>query len=470
MKKAHVLSAILCLFLLPLFSLAEDASPAYHSAFELSLALHADAYPEPSQRLRDWEVFLGKLNLKGYLNAMEFPNPFDRVYLNASLYVDGMNRIPFVYDHYYSFRYLTGPLLRGESLHFQMHNFFDFMYKAFDYWRLPANLLAIPLYPEATWYIADRYYAPLAEVFTGEENRTVPYEDLLALAEELNLIMTDDAYYERGYLYFTILLAGLEPIEADGEEWVVSEYIVEKLSSLETLLDDLDPDREGMTVAMQNDHAAFILGDRTVFEQRREGGANSWELDVQWLDGFQIACAYEWMPSPEGASLGMSLKAGWDDGWLVCLSVEGAGLPCADVLSGSGTITITITIQAGDETLPFGGWTNRFAVNWSLDSPELPLLARVDMDWLHPHTLLPAVSLRYEAEWRQAEPDVFVEGHYPQIDFFSLNEASLAEYKERYLPSLVLAFAPLAMEMTPGVINDIYDFLSQTGIILTMVE
>ncbi len=449
---ASVLSVLLCLS--PVVALAESESPAIHSDFTLSMSLHADGYPESTSRLGDWETFLSKLSLKGYVNAMDFPKFEDRAYMNAGLYVNGQNRIPFVYDGYHSYRYLISPMFRNESVHFQMHNFFDFMMKPFHFMGLRTQYPAFFLYPEATSYLADSYYAPVAEALKGTGSRVIPHEKLYELAETLNLPMIDDPYYERAYVYLTTLLY----------ETGMGEAVAEKLSDLESYLAFLDPEQQGMQITVTGNQETYVLGKTTVFVKKQVGDALAWTLTLPDPDGYALSCQYEWTPSAQGASLALKFLLTQDKAEAFSLSVAGSGLPCQGDVNGQGSLLFTLGGSAF-EALPA---PQGFDFRWSKDQVELPYQLKLDVDWLHPDTAKPALSLHYAADMKQVKPTVFKEGAYSQQDFFSLNEGFLSEYKERYLPTLTLSLMPIMMEMPTGVLNDLYDYTFQTGILAAL--
>ena len=86
------------------------------------------------------------------------------------------------------------------------------------------------------------------------------------------------------------------------------------------------------------------------------------------------------------------------------------------------------------------------------------------MDWLHPQTGKPALSLSYSAAMRDAPYTVLNDRPIDnQDDFFHLNDGYLEEYKERFSKTLALAFAPFVLHMPSGCFSDIYAFLEQTG-------
>ena len=88
---------------------------------------------------------------------------------------------------------------------------------------------------------------------------------------------------------------------------------------------------------------------------------------------------------------------------------------------------------------------------------------------MHPETGKPAIGFTYGAASEAVDASVFEEKIYIlRQDFFTLNESFLAEYKERFLPTLALAAAPIALEVPAGLLSDVIAYMDETGILAFM--
>ncbi len=452
-----VLSLMLCLCLLPVAALGEEAEQAEpsvtHSDFTLRLKLHADGFPEATQSLKDWEDFLGKIAIKGYANTSEFLNPESRVYVNAGVYLKDVNRIPFIYDGYHSYRYFVSPAIRGDSLHFQMHNFFEFMLKPYYYMELPTQYMALFMYPEATYYIADSYFTPIKEALQGTGSRVVPYEKLYELCETLDLIASDDPHYERAYFYFTSLLT----------EMYAADSTLEWLGALEDYLDMLDPEQEGMVIAVSGDNTTYTLGTTQVFEESHAGGVTELTLNLPDCGGYDLSFQYKWEPSEAGASLTAKLGLAMSGQEAITVGIDGQGLPLEGDIQGEGKVTLSL---GGNSVKPMA--PQSFGFRWSKDQAALPYHLSLVVEALHPQTEKPMLSLNYQADMDESHWSVFKEEIYPQLDFFCLNESFLEEYKERYTATLALSAMPFVLEMSPRMISDTIQFLKEKEILTAL--
>lgn len=284
----------LCALILSLCLLAAVLSPALaeetagdevtRSDFSLSLLMHADGFPnDGAAHYADWEAFLSKLSLEGVIDVQRFLTNVSRVYFDGGLCLNGKMTLPFVYDGYHSYRYVRADALRGDSIHFQMHNFFEFMLKGYYFMGLPTQLIALPLYPEASYYLGTSYYQPIAEALAGEGDRTVSYAELYELCETLDLIVNDDWDYERAYFYFTCLLTDLG----------ASDLALQKLGYLEDWLAFMDPEEKGLFITDDGVSQTYTLGNTQVFAHTRDASGERFTLCLPDSDGYELTAAYE---------------------------------------------------------------------------------------------------------------------------------------------------------------------------------
>lgn len=441
----RVVALLLCFSLLPIAGIADtnDGTPVTRSDFSLSLRLHADGWPDDgAASYADWETLLNALSLRGVIDTQSFLQQYSRVYFNGGLYVDDKCAIPFEYDGYHSFRYVRSPALDGASVHFQMHNFFEFMLKGYYFMDLPTQLIALFMYPEASHYIGTAYYQPIAELLAGEGNRVIEYTDLYELAETLDLLVNED-WNERVYFYFTSLLISLG----------VSDTTVDKLSYLEGWLDYLDPEQQGMTITESGSSVRYVLGETTLFERSDSENGSFFTLTLPDADGYLLTLTYQ----NTGAELVANLVITLEDEERLSLSLNIDGM--RETGDASGTAQFTLGGAAIENSVSL-----RFT--YALKRGDLPGPVSFDLTWLHPQTGRPAMSILYDAQASMQPADVLVERVYDnQDDFFHLNESFMEEYKERFAPTLLLAFIPIVLKMPAGAINDAITFMAETGML-----
>lgn len=105
------------------------------------------------------------------------------------------------------------------------------------------------------------------------------------------------------------------------------------------------------------------------------------------------------------------------------------GLPVDGALSAQGSATIAF----GGECFYQPPTPVSFAYRYSRDAAALPYAMTLEVDWLHPQTQKPALTLAYQADMEQLPASTMVERVYDnQNDFFHLNESFMEEYKQLY--------------------------------------
>ena len=438
----------LCLVLCPLpacgLAFNGDESPVTRSDFDFRLHVNPDAFPNDGKaHYQDWADLLRKISVKGRVDsqhAFQFEN---RVYMDAGLYLNDELKIPFDYDSYVTYRYMSSPALDGSFVHFHMDNFFQFMFKGYYFMGLPTQLIGLLMYPEAAEELFGRYASLIAPVVEGEGSRTVEYDTLYELCQELNLIVQED-YDERTYYWFSCLLFDLG----------LSDMLLERLGYLEDWLDYLDPDGMGLTITEEDGVENWVLGETEIFT-RTEDGFNFWMPDYE---GYEYGVTMNRDGEQVTASIGMMM----DGADYLTLTIEADGVPAEDAMEAEMAVTFAVTGDALYEAVE----PVTLTLSYARDAEVLPYNKTLTVNWVHPETGKPAIGFTYEAASEAVDASVFEEKIYIlRQDFFTLNESFLAEYKERFLPTLALGAMPFVMEVPSGVISDLYTFMYETGIL-----
>lgn len=450
MKHSHICTRLtallLCVMLLPVSALADwvrDDLPVTRSDFELRFKLHADGFPaDGAAHYQDWETFIDQLSVKGVIDTQLFLDPLSRVGMDASLCLNGKEYVPFRYDGYSTYRYVRSPALEGASIHFQMINFLEFMLKGYYFMDLPTPLIGLLMYPENAYDLAMAYWQPVQELFDGVEEGEVEYTRLYELCETLDLLSTEDPYMNPVYFFVTALLVSTG----------ASDTLLYRLSYLEDVLETMDPDEEGMTVINDGDTRRYVLGDTTVLEQAADG----WRLCLADSDGYVLNASWQ----DTGAELHFAITVWLEEEERLGLRFDLDGLPADGQLSAEGSACITLSGEAlYEQPSPVN-----FTYQYTRSAESLPYDTALQLDWLHPQTGAPALSLSYSAAMSDVDYTVLADRPFDnQDDFFHLNDSYMEEYKERFTKSLALAFAPFVLHMPAGCLSDAYAFLDNTG-------
>ncbi len=473
MKRHWLVRALclaLCACLLALSALGEgEAQGISKTRFTLSAELDASAFPEDaSPRLKDWQSFLGKLSLTGTLTARDFWGDNERRRYEAALCVGGKERLPFVlnlFDHHY---WAKSPAFGGEQLFFNMMNFYEFMLKPYYFMGLPTNRLAFLLWPYGNYRMADMYVRTIAEAVAGEGTRTVPYDALCELASSLG-----DMYYEDWANFPPHYVLALL-VDLGVDDWYMDIMAEEGLTDLQSWLDYLDPEQQGLTITQSGGAAAmrteYTIGGETLLTTQRAGDAENICMRLQNDIGFALQLDYDYAPAANGARLSATLAALRPDGSTgFAMSAQGEGLPMAGMTQGEGKLCLAASgLRLGLEegaSLPFD-----FAFGWQSEGPEAPAHTDLWLSYLHPQTGKAAVTVRAALDdLGEGDPSVFGREILSyDNDVFGVNSGSLDELKKKIKLPLALSMVPVLMEAPAGVLNDVVELLSQTGVLAVL--
>ena len=441
------------LFSVALAEKEEDASSVMRSDFTMQCTVIPDGFPENEQEnIAEWAEFLGKISLRGVVDTQDFPSPNDRVYFNGGLAIEGNVVLPFEYDGYHSYRYVRSPALDGASIHFQMHNFFEFMLKPYYYVGIPTNYIALLLYPEATQYLIDLYIKPFQALCEGEGNRVIKHPKLRKLSRKLDRFNNRDYNgLGRVYFYCTSLLSDLG----------VADDTVSKLGDLETYLSFLDPEKRGLHITENEVGETYRIGEYTILKRGENEGNEHFTLTLPDMDGYLLTVEYQNIAQTEGRLMACNVKVTQEGNELLGLAINASGLPDSDETMAKGKASIVLTGESVTPIHPL-----HFTFDYSRSAIEKPHSTHLKVNLLHPKTNKEAYTLVYNADSSVEDASVMVERAYDnQDDFFNLNESMMSEYKERFIPTLTLSALPFLFEMPPTVINDIYNFAESTDLL-----
>jgi len=340
---------------------------------------------------------------------------------------------------------VRSPALGGASVHFQMFNFFQFMLKPYYYMYMPTQYIALLLYPEAAVELWNRYAQPVTESIAGKKN--VSYDDLLALCEKLNNVVLEDDY-DKAYYFFTCLLTDL------GMDWTAQE----KLAAWDVLLDSLDPEQQGMTITTASGTETWTVGETTIYEKTAEDDAITHLLYLPDPDGYEFSVEISRSVSEVTAELLILLEG--EEYFRVSAGID--GLPAEGALTAQGNAWAEFAGSAlYEEIAPM-----HFQYDYSRTADAMPYDLSLSVNLINNETQKPCLGFDYQAAVQELPYTALVERPYDdQEDFFHLNESFIEEYKERFLPTLALAAAPVVLEVPAGLISDVIAYMEETGIL-----
>ena len=249
-------------------------------------------------------------------------------------------------------------------------------------------------------------------------------------------------------------------------ELYLSDAVVESLSQTELMLHMLDPEMQGMTVTETTNSIVCTIGDTIVFQKTEDETVTEISAGLPITESSEISFLWRVENTGDTAELSASLSVTEGKEVLLSLWAEGEGLPVEGSLGGEGYVTVGITgSELMEETAAL-----TFAFLWSRTADALPYTLDLAVDWLHPETDLPAISLYFSAALKQSDESALPEIKYEWKDFFSLNSVSLEDYKERWGLSLGAYLLPVVLEMNIGLIDDVMNFMLDTDIFISLVE
>lgn len=451
MKKTltRIFCALLALMLLPLSALAEVNldEPLYRSDFTVKLAVHNDGFPKDgAAHYKAWEKFLNKLSISGTMDVQRPLEMMDQyVDIKAALNVKGKEVIPFRYESFGISRYITSPMLRGDTIYLQMLNFDLFMLKPYFFMELPTPFISMLIFPEQLFWVEDQL---AQQVKTGLEGKTtLTYDELYELASNMSMAVMDDEFARYYYVCYGLfaLIYGSDIAYGD-------------LCGLQDIVDLLDPEQKGLQLVCENGTTSCIIGNHEVLRADEKG----WEFKCPDINGYEHSLTFK----NDAGTASVIMISMLDGDERLNVSAVLTGLPQEGGLSADGTLTVEIGGGAIQECFKTEKLAVKLGYHYAQSSQLYPRAEELQIDLIHPQTDKPCITFRYQADVEETtgtEEMNHRKDYRYLADFFTLNTVSLSEFKSRYFKGIAISALPVAIEMPVGVIGDVIGWFQESG-------
>ncbi len=443
------ISFFLCLLLL-FTTILVRADGFKTITYEANFEVDDTAFPETMHSAKDWKSFLEKFSLKGYAH---FKNLFDIEEVlegEADLYLK--NKLLLDLNHTGNQQYFwIGSKNINNFFAFNAHNYYEFMLKGYFFLGLPTNYIAVLSYPNGAVQAIRNIYNFIAKRFyvdPNDEKTEFSYEELHAIAEEVSSFfdeeyvtqqfirsaIMDSGVFEMMYYDFQIAPEYLESFAAGESMQVLREgsKTIYQIGEYEILRYDKQPDRDEYRIYLPPSPSGFEYVAEAIVQKNKQN------IDVHARFAIQM----------EGLDY-------------VAVQMNSTNLPSEKSSKAIGNTIFSISGDTigQDKSIQFH---HEYIKNE--DNINIKLRLRDDTTGGYP------IGIKINAELKdfQGEKDpVFFD--YRGEDFYSLNDSALKTVKGILLPYIIKAAIPVLMEIPSGVINDVYEYLDQSGILGTLV-
>ncbi len=441
----RALCALLCLCLLPFSALAEgDVSGV---RFDVAFSMDPQAFP-PEQRplatgLAD---LMNILTLKGTLDQ-SFTGCFD---LNTEWMLAGQEATRTALRLYgtEAFWGIESSLLGDEMLMVNMISLLEFSMKMYFHLEIPLQRLTLLISP----YVHTSAFDALGSAWRGvmhtqEGERTIPYDQLLALASQLAEIAEGD----RAFFYWT---------QAVGMEAGYDETLMEVMLSLpewaETILDE-----EGITVTVKGATETWRTGETTLFTRTVEDSVTAWSITLPFFpNGYAFSAFYNGQPDGEH-TLQVRVVDDYEDTTLDC-TIKSNNIPdlTREVpIAAPFSLEVEMLGDFMEEKLHLlfegegeGSTFSLRMLNAATRAPQLTMFGT-----LEPYT--PSTA----PEFTTAQ---LMEG----MNLLSMNDVTLTQLLNAVAQPMFDGLVPILVHMPASTVQSLLDLLTEHGVIDLLIN
>lgn len=417
----------------------------------LSASIDPDAFENPGSRIRDWQEFLSKLSFSGHVLMRDLFGANDYFRLSGDIELNGKPTLPFELNYSVDHAWVNSPALGENMLHGSMLNFYEFMLKPYFFMGLRTDLISLLLYPTGAYWVGNAYYTLLTDITAGEGSREVSYDALYELCLTMDdLIFNED--FMRPYRFVRQITLGLRQEEST----------LYALGDMESWLDMLDSDKQGLKIICEGEKTEYVIGKNTLMTRMHTQSSNEVTLCLPDTEGRELDMRYRLA----GNDLFFELTVTRSDGENgLTLRYDAKGLPLDGAKSGRADMKLTFGGAAlGIDTelsLP---------LEWSTDESVTPEKRTYELIYTVPETGKAGarITLTTQLLGDAGENAIDVEAPLGEFDIFGMNSAILDELKSNIKKPLALAMVPFILEMPAGVINDLIRFAYASNILATL--
>lgn len=441
----RALCALLCLCLLPCAALAErDASGV---RFDVAFSMDPQAF-SPSQRplatgLAD---LMNILTLKGSLDQA-YTGCFD---LNTEWMLNGEDatRTTLRLFGTEAFWGVESSLLGDEMLMVNMISLLEFSMKMYFHLEIPLQRLTLLISP----YVHTSAFEALGNAWRGvlyaqEGERSIPRDQLLALASQLAEIAEDD----RAFYYWT---------QSVGMEAGYDETLMEVMLTLPDWAESILAE-DGITVTIKGATETWRTGETSLFTRTVEDSVTAWSISLPAFEnGYAFSAFYNGQPDGEHI-LQVRVMDDYEDTTLDC-TIRANNIPD---LTREIPITAPFSLEVemeGDfleEKLHLlfegEGEGNSFSLrmlNASTREPQLTMFGT-----LEPYT--PSAI----PEFTTAQ---LMEG----MNLLSMNDVTLTELLNNVAQPMFDGLVPILVHMPASTVQSLLDLLTEHGVIDLLIN
>ena len=439
MKKALSLILACLMVLCPLLAQADQT---------LNFTLTADIDPqyvsdEHKKLAEGLAAGLDVMSLKGDITFNE-DWKFD---MNANLLVKDKKHVDAHVQSNSQWISVTSNLLGDERIALMMQVYLEFAMKPYNFMGLNTQYLALLTSRYAHTSAWDPIIEMCKPVLGGEGDRTIPTEDLVALAEEIAIYSEES----REFRYWVIaLLMDL------GSDYILSEMMMTLPDWIAEMAGE-----EGLTIATVDGTETWTLGTTQVFAfTPRENGHFDWQLTLP-REGYLFNAACQWAENGQlTANVDVTLAEEEEESVVFTLAAAGHGLP-----DGQAASQADLTLEMGGYLLgdPLtvslsGAWDT------SADGTINAQVSLLDVDSGEPK--LSVAGAFTPAETKEGlltftNQDL----EYGATNVFTLHELTLADFVSRIKGPAVRVGAPLVLSLPASFSLNLLDWLKETGFV-----
>lgn len=414
----------------------------YSARFEIN----EDGFKQLTPNYKDWKNYIEKFNLIGTIKYADLFNEHERINAYNILRINDKFMLDFDYKGSQQYYWLHSNVL-NEKLHFNAHNYYEFMLKGYFFLNLPTQKIALLTYPFGI-YSAFKPFNDFIKNYIDpiDHDMVIPYSDL-----ESNVVGIKKFFDTESICYQFFRTAS---IESGISDLVYYDFVTadEYLKSF--------AEGEDMYVTIDGDTKIFTLAGYEIIRYKKSEKTTDISInlptslnEIGYVSNIRIN-----KNSNNNYDIDASLSLNMDESEYLKMSATISDFGLGIRKNADGEIKISV----GGDGL---GYTENLYLKHKIENLS-DKNSKLRLSYIDSDSQKELISLNVDIKKNDVEAgsQIFEEA-YNQEDYFSINDQTLKGRRHAIKMYAKKAIIPLIMETPARVIDDVFDYMDNSGLL-----
>ena len=450
-KHIKILASILLVLIFSVeIAYAHPMNGYDYISYKARLEVDEDGFSQMSSNYKDWKEFLEKFSLTGFVQYADLFNKDEIIDTYNKLFINDKLMLDFDVNGNQQFYWVHSDAL-NQRLHFNANNYYEFMLKGYFFLNLPTQKIAVLTYPFGL-YSAFKPFSDFIKEYIDpiDHDMTIPYAEIQKNISNVKQFL-DTNYISYQFFRSATMESGISDI-VYYDFTTADEYLASFA------------DGQDMHISVQGNSKIFEIAGYEIIKYTKSEDEFDIKINLpQSLNGIAYVCNINLQKSSNNNyNVDATLSLNMDESEYLRLYANATDLPIGISKKASGDINISVS---GDGL----GTTENLRFKHNIEDLG-DNKYKIKFSYIDPSSNKEIISILADTEKVKFRNERRLHKEaYSDEDYFSVNDQSIKNPKEALKVYAKKALIPLLVETPTGVLNDIFDFVDNNGLLSMML-